>query len=84
MLICTSLLLRSNTVKLPAFFLRFQTKERVLRAKIESVYVSAMECLTVKGQNETKSNVNKNMNRYLLRKKKGVSSVDEKMTKKYQ
>ena len=37
-----------------------------------------------RGKKETKSNANENMRTYLLRMKKGVSSVNEKMTKKLQ
>ena len=40
--------------------------------------------LTLEGKKETKSNANENMRTYLLRMKKGVSSVNEKMTKKLQ
>ena len=35
-----------------------------------------------KGKNETKSNGNKNMRTFLLCMKKGLSSVDGKITKK--
>ena len=35
-----------------------------------------------RGKNETKSNVNKNMTTYLLCLKKGLSSVDKKITQK--
>ena len=51
--------------------------------KLENFYLSATECLTQRGQNETKLNV-KNMRRYLLGKKKGVSLVDQRITKKCQ
>ena len=52
--------------------------------KTENFYISATECLRQRGQNETKSNVDKNMRTYLLCKKKGMSSVYEKITKKCQ
>ena len=42
-------------------------------------YVSAKECLRQRGKNETKSNVNKNMGKYLLCMKKGVSSCMKKV-----
>ena len=46
-------------------------------------FVSATECLTQRGGgDETISNVNIIMWRDLLCKKKGVSSVDKKITKK--
>ena len=59
--------------------------------KTENFYFSATECLTLRGQNETKSNrnikdnkVNKDMSRYLICKKKGLSSVDNKIAKECQ
>lgn len=43
-----------------------------------------MERLRQGGKNETKSSFDKNLRRYLLRIKKGSSSVDEKIAEKRQ
>ena len=44
----------------------------------EIIYVAATEHLKQRGENETKSNVDKNMRPYLLSMKKGVSSCMKK------
>ena len=51
--------------------------------KQETFACLCTKCLKQRGQNETKCNVNENMKRYLPCKK-GVSSVDKKITKKCQ
>ena len=49
--------------------------------KTENFYVSTIERLRQRGKNETKSNVNKIMRKYLLCMKKSGSLIDEKITR---
>ena len=53
-----------------------------LFSKTQNFYLSLAEFSDKEKKNESKSNANKSMRTYLLCMKKGVSSVDEKITKK--
>ena len=50
--------------------------------KTENFCVSTTERLRQRGKSETKSRANKNLRTYLLCMKKGIYSVDDKITKK--